>query len=84
MSTTRFCPASAAWRKSSYSTAHDTCVEIADQFSGVVPIRDSKASGGPVLTVGAPAWAAFVAAVNTEALTGRAGAVPSAPWVLST
>ncbi|GAA2060556.1 hypothetical protein GCM10009757_43020 [Streptomyces cheonanensis] len=31
---------------------------------GIVPIRDSKAPAGPVLTVPAGAFAAFVAAVK--------------------
>jgi hypothetical protein len=52
---------SARWRKSSYSgnTGGD-CVEVADAFLGTIPVRDSKNASGPVVTVGADAWQAFV------------------------
>ncbi|TDC74623.1 DUF397 domain-containing protein [Streptomyces hainanensis] len=54
----------AAWRKSSYSDGgDDNCVEVADGFTGVVPVRDSK-NPGPALVVPADAWAAFVATVK--------------------
>ncbi|MET9695367.1 DUF397 domain-containing protein [Streptomyces sp. NPDC006529] len=54
----------ARWRKSSYSnTDGGTCVEVADGFAGVVPVRDSKVEDGPVLVVSATAWAPFVAAL---------------------
>lgn len=57
----------ARWRKSSYSggTGGEACVEVADGIQGAVPIRDSKAAPhGPVVTVGAAAWAAFVGAMR--------------------
>lgn len=50
------------WRKSSYSgnTGGD-CVEVADNGPAhSVPVRDSKNSSGPVVTVGAGAWQAFI------------------------
>ncbi|MET8603087.1 DUF397 domain-containing protein [Streptomyces rubiginosohelvolus] len=51
----------AAWRKSSYSNADGgNCVEVADGFPGVVPVRDSKRPEGPAVVFGASAWAAFV------------------------
>ncbi|TDC73104.1 DUF397 domain-containing protein [Streptomyces hainanensis] len=51
----------ARWRKSSYSNGGDSnCVEVADGFAGVVPVRDSKAPEGPALVVPAGAWSAFV------------------------
>ncbi|RKN39281.1 DUF397 domain-containing protein [Streptomyces hoynatensis] len=54
----------AAWRKSSYSDGgQNNCVEVADGFPGVVPVRDSKAPGS-ALIVPADAWAAFVAYVK--------------------
>ncbi|MFJ8863392.1 DUF397 domain-containing protein [Streptomyces sp. NPDC102451] len=54
----------ATWRKSSYSDGGDNnCLEVADGFPGLVPVRDSKTSTGPTLLVTAPAWAAFVAHV---------------------
>jgi hypothetical protein len=50
------------WRKSSYSGSNGgECVEVADGCpAGAVPVRDSKNPSGPVLTIGAPAWQAFV------------------------
>lgn len=55
------------WRKSSYSSGDggENCVEVADGVPGAVPVRDSKAAPhGPVVTVGAAAWAAFVGAMR--------------------
>ncbi|WP_327355148.1 DUF397 domain-containing protein [Streptomyces sp. NBC_01304] len=50
----------AAWRKSSYSHGGDNdCVEVADNYPGLVPVRDSKSPSGPVLVFPAKAWAAF-------------------------
>ncbi|MGW4562422.1 DUF397 domain-containing protein [Streptomyces sp. NPDC004561] len=55
----------ARWRKSSYSNGEGgDCVEVADGVPGIVPVRDSKLDGGPVLTVGPAAWAEFVGAVG--------------------
>lgn len=49
------------WRKSSYSDGGGTnCLEVADGFPGLVPVRDSKAPDGPCLVLAAPAWTAFV------------------------
>jgi hypothetical protein len=51
----------AAWRKSSYSNqGGGDCVEVADGFTGVVPIRDSKHPHHPALVVTDGAWGAFV------------------------
>lgn len=56
---------SASWRKSSYSEGGDTnCLEVADGFPGLVPVRDSKVPDGPALIVPAAAWTAFVSAVR--------------------
>jgi len=58
---------SAAWRKSSYSDGGDgNCVEVADGFPGIVPVRDSKAPQGPVLVVPASSWSSFVTAVRHD------------------
>ncbi|GAA3235749.1 DUF397 domain-containing protein [Streptomyces lavendulae] len=66
-------PNAFAWRKSSYSTAPEgLCVEVADGVAGLVPVRDSKRKGGPVLLLSAAAWAPFV-----EALKG--GPAPGGP-----
>ncbi|MGW2838493.1 DUF397 domain-containing protein [Streptomyces sp. NPDC001493] len=52
----------ATWRKSSYSDGGDNnCLEVARDFPGLVPVRDSKNPTGPALLVTATAWAEFVA-----------------------
>jgi hypothetical protein len=52
---------SARWRRSSYSNTNGgDCVEITEDFPGVVPVRDSKNPNGPALVVPAAAWDAFV------------------------
>jgi hypothetical protein len=62
--TTQHDLSAARWRKSSYSGGNNgSCVEVADGYSGVVPVRDSK-NPGPALVVRADAWAAFVAGVT--------------------
>ncbi|MFI1160175.1 DUF397 domain-containing protein [Streptomyces sioyaensis] len=51
----------AYWRRSSYSNSNGgECVEIADDFPGLVPVRDSKDPHGPALLIPATAWTAFV------------------------
>lgn len=47
----------AMWWTSSYSSANGQCVEVADSFTGIVPVRDSKNPEGPCLIVGADALA---------------------------
>ncbi|MGW4892725.1 DUF397 domain-containing protein [Kitasatospora sp. NPDC004240] len=54
----------ARWTKSSYSTEGGQCVEVADGFPAIVPVRDSKDPGGPALIFSSSAWAAFVSAVR--------------------
>ncbi|MFE7133390.1 DUF397 domain-containing protein [Streptomyces sp. NPDC057638] len=54
------------WRKSTYSdSSGGACVEVRDGVPGVVPVRDSKVEGGPVVVVGAAAWSAFVRDVKS-------------------
>ncbi|WP_030987926.1 DUF397 domain-containing protein [Streptomyces sp. NRRL S-1813] len=61
----------AAWRKSSYSDGGaDNCIEIADGFPGVVPVRDSKYPSGGVLLFPVDAWAGFMGGVKEGAWTG--------------
>ncbi|WP_210589480.1 DUF397 domain-containing protein [Streptomyces sp. GESEQ-35] len=49
------------WRKSTYSDDNGgDCLEVADGVPGVVPVRDSKQPDGPVILLGATAWAAFI------------------------
>jgi hypothetical protein len=60
--TTRLDLSAARWRKSSYSGGSGgSCVEVSDDFPGVVPVRDSKNADGPALVVPAAAWQAFLA-----------------------
>ena len=55
----------ATWRKSSYSNGEGgSCVEVADGFPGLVPVRDSKDPQGPALVFPVESWAAFVVAVK--------------------
>ncbi|CAL9421694.1 hypothetical protein SUDANB106_01885 [Streptomyces sp. enrichment culture] len=55
----------AAWRKSSHSNGDGgACVEVADGFPGVIPVRDSKAPEGPALVFPNAGWSAFVTAVK--------------------
>jgi len=54
----------AAWRKSTFSGNQGNCLEVADGFPGVMPVRDSKDPDGPVLTFSAGSSAAFVASVK--------------------
>ncbi|MBD0424369.1 DUF397 domain-containing protein [Streptomyces sp. TRM S81-3] len=53
-----------AWFKSSYSDSEGgNCVEVAR--SAAIHVRDSKtAPKGPELRIAAPAWSAFIAAVQ--------------------
>ncbi|MCI3278609.1 DUF397 domain-containing protein [Streptomyces cylindrosporus] len=54
------------WFKSSYSDDEGgNCVEVA--FASAIHVRDSKLSASPELHVTAPAWVAFVSAVQPGA-----------------
>ncbi|SCD81268.1 protein of unknown function [Streptomyces sp. BpilaLS-43] len=57
------------WFKSSYSSNGGNCLEVAADFVGtlgIVPVRDSKQVGGPVLNVSADAFSAFVVGVRGD------------------
>ncbi|MCX4748619.1 DUF397 domain-containing protein [Kitasatospora sp. NBC_01287] len=55
-------PSNAPWWRASYSAGTgDNCIEVADGFPGVTPVRDSKDPSGPALVFPAAAFAAFVA-----------------------
>jgi hypothetical protein len=60
------------WRKSSYSggAQADSCVEVAPNFPGIVPVRDSKDPEGPALVFPVTAWAAFVSDVKAGRIPG--------------
>ncbi|WP_380283977.1 DUF397 domain-containing protein [Kitasatospora purpeofusca] len=57
--------ADARWVKSRHSGNGGNCVEIAPDFPGLVPVRDSKDPEGPALVFPASAWRAFVAGVQS-------------------
>ncbi|MDH6138591.1 MULTISPECIES: DUF397 domain-containing protein [Kitasatospora] len=59
----------ASWRKSSYSggSGNNSCVEIAEGFTGVLPLRDSKDPSGPALVFASDAWSAFLSALKADA-----------------
>ncbi|MEV1047909.1 DUF397 domain-containing protein [Streptomyces sp. NPDC049916] len=55
------------WFTSSYSDNGGACVEVAANLvaaRGIVPVRDSKDTSGPVLSFPADAFSAFVAGVR--------------------
>ncbi|NMO38174.1 DUF397 domain-containing protein [Streptomyces sp. GMY01] len=57
------------WFKSSYSDNGGACVEVATNLTathGVIPVRDSKNTTGPVLSFPADAFAAFVTGIKSE------------------
>jgi hypothetical protein len=59
------------WVKSSYSGNGGTCVEWAPHTAsttGIVPVRDSKNTTGPVLSIPAAAFSAFVSGVKSGEL----------------
>ncbi|GAA2618489.1 DUF397 domain-containing protein [Streptomyces vastus] len=64
----------AVWRKSSYSEggAND-CVEVADGYVGIVPVRDSKVAAVRPLVFSAVAWSAFVEEVKGETRANTIG-----------
>ncbi|MFI7503498.1 DUF397 domain-containing protein [Streptomyces sp. NPDC049687] len=52
------------WYKSSYSGGDQgDCLEVA-RHNAAVPVRDSKAAGGPTVLFSACSWSAFVTALK--------------------
>jgi len=51
------------WRKSSYSSYSNQCVEVA-QAGGTIAVRDSKNPGAGYLTFSIAEWQAFLADVK--------------------
>ncbi|MFD9210280.1 DUF397 domain-containing protein [Streptomyces sioyaensis] len=57
----------ARWRRSSYSNSNGgECVEVADDYPGLVPVRDSKNPHGPALLIPAGAWTTFVNSLKNQ------------------
>ncbi|MFJ8841372.1 DUF397 domain-containing protein [Streptomyces cyaneofuscatus] len=55
----------ARWRSSSYSNTNGgECVQVSDDYPGLVPVRDSKNPTGPALIVRAAAWGPFMASIR--------------------
>lgn len=51
----------AAWRKSTHSSSNGgSCIEVADNLTEVVLVRDTKNRDGGTLTFTREAWSAFV------------------------
>ncbi|WP_422773548.1 DUF397 domain-containing protein [Plantactinospora sp. WMMC1484] len=48
------------WRTSTRSTGASNCIEVADNLSGRVLVRDTKDRDGGTLAFGPEAWQAFV------------------------
>lgn len=64
----------AGWRKSSYSSQANGCVEV-NLTSPGAQIRDTKIADSPLLGFTAEQWSAWLAEVTTDRLTGANGAV---------
>lgn len=57
----------AAWRTSSYTNGEGgNCVEVAGGVPKVVPVRDSKRRGGPILLFSNSGWTSLVASVKSS------------------
>lgn len=63
----------AVWRKSSHSGGGaNGCVEVADGFQDIVPVRDSKAPTACPPVFSASAWSSFVEGlVSSSAMRAR-------------
>lgn len=57
--------ARATWRKSVRSGGAQDCVEIADNLSGIVGVRDSKHPESSALVVTRGTWSTFVGQVKS-------------------
>ncbi|GAA2340112.1 DUF397 domain-containing protein [Streptomyces cuspidosporus] len=64
----------AHWRRSSYSTGMNNCVETAALPPGLLAVRDSKNTAGPALLFAPTAWGTFVDALRGGALRSGAAA----------
>ena len=60
-------PSRARWRKSSYSGANGSCIEVTSTVPGTVGVRDSKDPAGPKLAFTTRQWRAFAADLKEHA-----------------
>ena len=67
MDAPEFDPSRAVWRTSRFSNNGGACVEVADNLSGIVAIRDSKNSNGPVLLLTPAQWREFITGLRANA-----------------
>jgi hypothetical protein len=58
-------PTDISWRKSSFSTGQNDCVEVARTPAAVL-VRDSKNPGGGHLAVTARTWESLIAAIKHD------------------
>ena len=58
------------WTKSSLSYACGNCVEVASLPGGGIGVRNSRDSGGPVLTFTPDEWHAFLGGVRNGEFDG--------------
>lgn len=64
-------PSFGAWRRSSYSSGGDNCVDVAPSLDGTqVGVRDSKAPADPPCVLTTPAWEALLSAVEASRPAG--------------
>lgn len=56
----------AVWRKSTRSGDADKCVEVAQNLTGVVAVRDSKNPAGPALVFTPSNWRSFTGRVRSD------------------
>ena len=62
-------PATTIWRKSTYSTKADNCVEISTELPGWVGVRDSKLGpSSPILAFTYDEWRALIDGVRAGEL----------------
>ena len=54
-----------SWMKSSFSFANGDCVEVASLPDGLIGVRDSKDTAGPVLRFTPAEWRAFIAGASS-------------------
>jgi hypothetical protein len=59
-----------SWIKSSLSYANGNCVEVASLPGGEIGVRNSRNSGGPVLTFTPDEWHAFLGGVRNGEFDG--------------
>ena len=52
------------WRKSSYSGGSGACIEVTDNLTGVIAVRDSKNPYGPELIFAPVEWIRFMSQVK--------------------